>query len=248
MRIEQLPNGSYVRKLNYIEDQIIQRLYKEVGDRKAGDEALRIRIELTEEGITSLDATIQALRLRMNKMDEDHAILLPLIPHFTDLKKVNEQQDTRLIALEEQNTVQDERLVSAEGVNTTQDTRLTNIEAMNLQQNGRLDANDAKNTEQDTRLDGIDTKNTEQDTKIAELETTIANKSDIHLTGSANFTSTTGTTIPHAIGHTNYRVSITPTQNPNGYLGEVWVIKATNSFTVFCSGSATTSFDYIALG
>lgn len=65
--------------------------------------------------------------------------------------------------------------------------------------------------------------------------------------GSANFNSTTGTIIPHSIGHTNYFVRITPTQNPNGYLGEVWIEKSATSFKVCCSGTATTSFEYVVI-
>lgn len=65
------------------------------------------------------------------------------------------------------------------------------------------------------------------------------------LIGASNFNSTLGRVISHSIGHTNYRVMLTPTQNPNGYLGEVWVEKSMNSFVVKCSGTATTSFDYI---
>lgn len=66
------------------------------------------------------------------------------------------------------------------------------------------------------------------------------------LKGTANFNSTLGTVISHSIGHLNYIVlPPTPTQNPNGYLGEVWVEKAMNSFVVKCSGTATTAFNYI---
>ncbi|MED1948995.1 hypothetical protein [Brevibacillus centrosporus] len=62
--------------------------------------------------------------------------------------------------------------------------------------------------------------------------------------GSANFNSTVGTIIAHDYGSLEYVVRISPTQNPNGFLGEVWVEKALNSFKVLCSGSATTSFDF----
>lgn len=65
--------------------------------------------------------------------------------------------------------------------------------------------------------------------------------------GSSNFSSTLGVVIPHSIGHTNYYVQITPTQNPNGYLGEVWVEKSSTSFKVCCSGTATTTFDYVVV-
>lgn len=57
-----------------------------------------------------------------------------------------------------------------------------------------------------------------------------------------NFNGTTGTTISHTKGDTNYYVIVMPTANPNGYLGEYWIEKASTNFKVCCSGSATTSF------
>jgi hypothetical protein len=62
--------------------------------------------------------------------------------------------------------------------------------------------------------------------------------------GASTFNGNTGTVINHSIGHLNYSVSVTPTGNPNGYLGEVWVEKSINSFKVYCSGTAKTSFDF----
>lgn len=62
--------------------------------------------------------------------------------------------------------------------------------------------------------------------------------------GSDNFGSEAGTTITHNIGHTNYRVRITPTADPGGYLGEVWVVKAANTFVVYNSGKWTGGFDW----
>ncbi|QUO43467.1 hypothetical protein KDJ56_11200 [Brevibacillus composti] len=64
------------------------------------------------------------------------------------------------------------------------------------------------------------------------------------LTGNANFNSAAGTTITHDVGHTNYDVGIVPTQNPNGYLGEVFISKAANSFVVYNSGTAKTAFQW----
>lgn len=75
----------------------------------------------------------------------------------------------------------------------------------------------------------------------------LTNVARILLDGSSNFNSTTGRVISHSIGHLNYRVIPIPTQNPNGYLGEVWVEKALNSFIVKCSGTATTTFDYVVM-
>lgn len=62
--------------------------------------------------------------------------------------------------------------------------------------------------------------------------------------GSDNFGSEAGRTITHNIGHTDYRVRITPTADPGGYLGEVWVVKAANTFVVYNSGKWTGGFDW----
>lgn len=64
------------------------------------------------------------------------------------------------------------------------------------------------------------------------------------LTGSGSFGSSAGWTVTHNVGHTNYRVLITPTQDPQGYLGEWWVLKQANTFVVYNSGAALTSFDW----
>jgi hypothetical protein len=64
------------------------------------------------------------------------------------------------------------------------------------------------------------------------------------LTGAANFGSVDGRTVTHNVGNTNYRVLITPTADPGGYLGEWWVLKQANTFVVYNSGAATTAFDW----
>lgn len=47
---------------------------------------------------------------------------------------------------------------------------------------------------------------------------------------------------------TNYHVSVTPTANPGGNLGEVWVVNnSVTQFTVYNSGSATTSFSWAVI-
>ena len=68
--------------------------------------------------------------------------------------------------------------------------------------------------------------------------------------GSSTFNGVSGRVImlSSSRANTNYSVAVTPTAQPNGNLGEVWVIKATDRFTVYNSGSATTAFDYIMLG
>ncbi|MFA5387216.1 MAG: hypothetical protein WC322_02360 [Candidatus Paceibacterota bacterium] len=62
---------------------------------------------------------------------------------------------------------------------------------------------------------------------------------------SENFAGTTGTTITHNYGHQNYHVTITPTEDPAGYLGEVYIVKADNTAVVYNTGSATGTFDYL---
>lgn len=66
------------------------------------------------------------------------------------------------------------------------------------------------------------------------------------ITGFSTFNSSTGRVITHNLNlnPTAYTVQITPTADPQGRLGEYWVIKGTNSVTVFNSGAATSGFDY----
>lgn len=70
------------------------------------------------------------------------------------------------------------------------------------------------------------------------------------LRGSGSFAGTSGKRInlPASRADTSYTVSITPTANPGGQLGEVWVVKSTAYFTVYNSGTFTGAFDYIVLG
>ena len=62
--------------------------------------------------------------------------------------------------------------------------------------------------------------------------------------GDFNFGSTGGATVAHGIGHTNYSVYITSNVQTNGDLGDVYVDKAKNSFTVYNSGGFTGSGRY----
>lgn len=67
--------------------------------------------------------------------------------------------------------------------------------------------------------------------------------------GRGTFNSTIGVTImlDEALPNADaYDVFITPSSDPAGFLGEFWVVKATDRFTVYCSGSTTTAaFAYI---
>lgn len=69
-------------------------------------------------------------------------------------------------------------------------------------------------------------------------------------TGSGTFNTTpdTATTISHSQGTTDFRVMITPTSDPGGFLGEYWVTKTTTNFSVYKTGSgASITFDYILI-
>lgn len=70
------------------------------------------------------------------------------------------------------------------------------------------------------------------------------------LVGSGSFSAlsaATNITFGSAMANTNYRVFITPTSQPNGNLGECWVIKSTTGFAVYNTGSSTGSFDWLVL-
>ena len=53
-----------------------------------------------------------------------------------------------------------------------------------------------------------------------------------------------GRTLTHNFGHTNYQVTINPTADPAGFLGEIWVNKSANTAVVYNSGSHAGAFDY----
>lgn len=62
--------------------------------------------------------------------------------------------------------------------------------------------------------------------------------------GNFNFGGTEGTTIPAAIGNTNYTVYVEPNVQTNGDLGDVYVDRSANSFTVYNTGGFTGSGRY----
>ena len=65
------------------------------------------------------------------------------------------------------------------------------------------------------------------------------------LVGTGIFNGTDGTIIRHEFGNTSFAVAITPTVNPNGGLGEVWVKKTNTLVIVYCSGAGKNiEFDY----
>jgi hypothetical protein len=64
------------------------------------------------------------------------------------------------------------------------------------------------------------------------------------LQGESTFNSTSGRTITHNLGHTNYIVNIVPIQDTGGDLGDVYISKAANAFTVYNTGGFTGRFRY----
>lgn len=56
------------------------------------------------------------------------------------------------------------------------------------------------------------------------------------LQGDLSYAGTTGVTVSHTLGTTNYTVNIMPIANTNGDLGDVYVNKAANAFTVYNTG------------
>lgn len=67
------------------------------------------------------------------------------------------------------------------------------------------------------------------------------------LTGSSTFNGTAGRVISHTLGSTGYVVAVTPLADTAGTLGEFYVSKAADSFTVYNTGSFRGSFDYAVM-
>jgi len=64
---------------------------------------------------------------------------------------------------------------------------------------------------------------------------------------SSTFNGSTGRELTHNLGHQNYTIFWTPTTDPEGSLGEVWITKADNTVTIHNSGAFTGAFDYVIL-
>ena len=62
--------------------------------------------------------------------------------------------------------------------------------------------------------------------------------------GTSTLNSTTGRSITHNLGNTNYHVDVTPTAATNGYVGEIYVTKAINTVTIYNTGTSTAAITY----
>lgn len=83
------------------------------------------------------------------------------------------------------------------------------------------------------------------DSSIALRLDLFANTAQKIYSGTGKFN--TANVISHDFGTVNYRVSVTPSELPTAGLGDIWVEKTSNSFTVKCDATdLSSSFDWIA--
>lgn len=67
MRIEQMPNGTYVKRVSPFEEDLINRLYQEVRERKEDTALANTRLELAE---TSLASAYEQINLLVTQVEE----------------------------------------------------------------------------------------------------------------------------------------------------------------------------------
>ena len=70
----------------------------------------------------------------------------------------------------------------------------------------------------------------------ATLNERISSLEKTTLQGDFSFNGTTGVTISHSLGNTNYIVNVAATAATNGDLGDIYISKAGNAFTVYNTG------------
>jgi polyhydroxyalkanoate synthesis regulator phasin len=86
------------------------------------------------------------------------------------------------------------------------------------------------------------------ETDVATLETDVAAlEGGLKPPPAESFAGSTGCTITHNYGHTDYQIIINPVADPEGYLGEIWISKANNTAIIYNSGIATGDFDYVII-
>jgi hypothetical protein len=78
------------------------------------------------------------------------------------------------------------------------------------------------------------------------IDASMIGLNEIHAEGTSNFAGPGGVTITHNLDLANYNVSIEPSADGAGALGEIWVTDiAINSFVVRNSGAGVTAFSWI---
>ena len=75
----------------------------------------------------------------------------------------------------------------------------------------------------------------------------LTQEDDLKPPAAVAFAGSSGRTITHNYGHTDYQVTINPVADPGGFLGEIWFSKAANTVVVYNTGSATGNFDYVII-
>lgn len=69
-RIEQMPNGTYVKTLTYLEKSLIARLYQEISERKQDVENLTGRIVKVEESLLALKVKTDEHQARLGELEK----------------------------------------------------------------------------------------------------------------------------------------------------------------------------------
>lgn len=64
-RIEQMPDGTYVKRTSPFESDLIERLYQEVRERKAGQEFLEVQLDETQVSLAKAHDEIEALKTQI---------------------------------------------------------------------------------------------------------------------------------------------------------------------------------------
>ena len=75
----------------------------------------------------------------------------------------------------------------------------------------------------------------------------LTQEDDLKPPAAVAFAGSTGYTITHNYGHTDYQVVVNPVADPAGFLGEIWFNKAANTVVVYNTGSAVGNFDYVII-
>ena len=103
-------------------------------------------------------------------------------------------------------------------------------------------ANRAKYLKQEQ--DGLKSEITTARSTFANLDARLDALETQTLQEESTFNSTSGRTISHSLGHTNYIVNVVSLADTGGDLGDVYISKAANAFTIYNTGGFTGAFRY----
>lgn len=74
MRIEQMPNGTYVKRVSPFEEDLINRLYQEVRERKEDTALASARLEEAETSLASAHEQINLLKTQVQELRQKAGI------------------------------------------------------------------------------------------------------------------------------------------------------------------------------